>query len=531
MTADKVERYDGFWLHPQAELRTGVADKDGGRAVFLKQQASTGIGTESAALAPGTLLLAETALLRAETYEKMVAKMEIMQRRWSSSAEGELLRLMHPVGVGGIREKIEHNWHTADGELDPFTGELDPLLIRSGHGLVREIRAVENAHGGAALHSEGGDDDDVLSAPPDLREARHRLSVGEVEKLWKSREEAKAKATEEESQLLGIWPVASLINHSFARPNVARSFSKVVVENENGKENEHEVEHSTVKLIVQYRLIRKLRPGEEVLDNYLDLASTFQKRYQVEHEQHKMAASLCTPDAFDGAEATEKFMAVYKEIKQQGLPEVSAEGQIEMLFGLCGAIAEAMDLGGEEESHRSTAGAGRDEGGAAGTSGVEETPDFHGKRSCDADASPGSTATSASSEGGDVGGEGDAEATTPKESAAPAPPPAPYRDPAAYPILLQFGKALFTEGFREEAVNMGCRALELVLAREDFSFHSCLVLATLCHWMAGGKDETKNSNSELEAMDRLRKKHFRIVFGETFDEGKVDREWKMTPII
>lgn len=530
--SDKCEQYDGFWLHPQVELRTGVVDKDGGRGVFLKRQPST-VHRETAGLrlAPGTLLLAETALLRAETYEKMVAKMRAKLKSCSSSSkveqisssseeqltlpprpagrtsEGELLRLMHPVGVTGIREKIEHNWHTADGELDPFTGFLDPLRIRSGHGLAREIAAVEeDAAKPLGPAEEDGDGELMTSAPPeDLREySRHRLSAGEVEKLWKQHQGAKADV-DVDVDVLGLWPVASLINHSFARPNVARSFSKVVVVE---TESESEPRPGVVKLIVQYRLIRELRPGEEVLDNYLDLACAFPKRYQVEHEQHKIAASRCTPDAFDGGESTEEFLAAYEEIKQQEQLLLAKEGEarplqgeaeeqkIEMLFGLCGAIAEAMDLGGEVELESAEE--------------VESGDSFHAKEAQfgDADASPGSTATSASSEGGDVGGEvGDA---------------APYRDPAAYPILVEFGKALFGLGFLGEAVNMGCRALQLVLAREDFSFHSCLVLAALCHWMSGGKEgrgeEKGGTSEELEAMEKLRNKHFRIVFGETLVE-------------
>jgi len=66
---------------------------------------------------------------------------------------------------------------------------------------------------------------------------------------------------------IGLWPCGSLINHSFLGPNVARSFEQ------NSKK-------------VQYRAIRPLHAGDELLDNYLDSCCSHAERVRTMRDQH-----------------------------------------------------------------------------------------------------------------------------------------------------------------------------------------------------------------------------------------------------
>jgi len=97
---------------------------------------------------------------------------------------------------------------------------------------------------------------------------------------------------------VGLWPTASLINHSFNRPNVTRTFKEA----EDGPE-----------MVVQYRTIREIAEGEEILDNYLDPRSTYVQRLSVERGQHEIPSRR---DEFDAPPIMiEQIMKSFDEIK------------------------------------------------------------------------------------------------------------------------------------------------------------------------------------------------------------------------
>lgn len=97
---------------------------------------------------------------------------------------------------------------------------------------------------------------------------------------------------------VGLWPTASLINHNFNCPNVTRTFKEA----EDGPE-----------WVVQYRTIREIAEGEEILDNYLDPRSSYAQRVSVERDQHGISSRR---DEFDAPSIMiEQIMKSFDEIK------------------------------------------------------------------------------------------------------------------------------------------------------------------------------------------------------------------------
>ena len=77
---------------------------------------------------------------------------------------------------------------------------------------------------------------------------------------------------------VGLWPSASLLNHSFSKANVARTF----------------LPGSSV---LQIRANRDLGPGEELLDNYMDLCSSHAERVRHMRQQHDIQEKRDNLDA------------------------------------------------------------------------------------------------------------------------------------------------------------------------------------------------------------------------------------------
>jgi len=100
--------------------------------------------------------------------------------------------------------------------------------------------------------------------------------------------------------MVGLWPVASLINHSFNRPNVCRTFRM--------KDD---------VAWVQYRTTREVEDGEEILDNYLDLRAPFSQRTEVEEKQHGLRSEK---DCFDSARADE-ILAAHAHLRSEYLQD------------------------------------------------------------------------------------------------------------------------------------------------------------------------------------------------------------------
>lgn len=232
----------------------------------------------SEAIEPGALVLEEPAYLIAESYEAMLDRLQEI-------SDDPVIRDMHPVGTGVERlpDVIAHNWHKPDPEI--VEGEV-----------------------GASVRRERGD-----FGP-----------LGGTTAAGGSRTVKKLPG----GSILGLWPKGSLINHKFGRPNLARSF---VVKEEPGPEGSwHEV------LYVQYRCIRTVCAGEELLDNYMDLLSPFSRRLEVERNQHGM---MCRPDELDHPRTPE-----WLQRASAGLEASSPADAVSLLAPVC---REFMP-GGEE---------------------------------------------------------------------------------------------------------------------------------------------------------------------------------------
>ncbi|CAD7934720.1 unnamed protein product [Amoebophrya sp. A25] len=674
-------QYEGFWLHPAVELRGQVSQRDGGRGVFVSSLAGQ-------PLPEGTLVLAETALLLADSYEDLLHRMKSLQdqsfartccanedyneERTTRSTdprpevdhvveqlqaedrlerrqqrkdlvikEQNLLAAMHPCGFGRFREKIQHNWHSADGMLlegvvsrtqfrttnleteiakeeelyaNSSSGRAEALarssspslLLEGAEGLEncgdeQEGRVVTTRQAVAVEDNEKNrsttcmdQHSDIKTCSPKKKEAlgpgsseeklsrsiastaldssfeespgkdgashqnedaipeplepyvQHRIAGEEAQKQWSGscsstdnpgidlqQQGSSEGSLEDEIPRLGLWPTASLINHSFAAPNVARSFSLRLC---SGRRPPQTKGNTPLRgtIVVEYRVIREIAPGNEVFDNYLDLSSDFKKRKDVELKQHKLRH--VRPDEHDN-EATREFLAAYDD-----------------LWGRVRDNGAANEEGEEVEDDE-------DEDAAASSSkikaGAEEVDEHEGleesapgeitSSTCDTTKTAGtvlySTREVLSSFNNDENGDNPTINISGSASAASTSHPSAqervealfqlcseisqlmdmelYSDPAGFHVFLNFAKALNEDGFRAEAVNMLARALDLVLVREPYSLHSCLVLSLLCTWMRGESginddtcdDEVLFSPDETESMLRLCRKHFSVVFG------------------
>lgn len=188
---------------------------------------------------------------------------------------------MHPVGTGVERlpDVITHNWHAADPEI--VDGEVGAGVRRDRWDLGTS-RPVRRLPGGS---------------------------------------------------ILGLWPKGSLINHNFSRPNLARSF--LVKEECALAGGWQEV------LYVQYRCIRAVHAGEEMLDNYMALTSTFCGRVEVEHAQHNM---ICRRDEFDHPRTPE-----WLQRAEAGRAAARPLDVLRLLVPMC------QEFGGEREEVRDPA--------------------------------------------------------------------------------------------------------------------------------------------------------------------------------
>ncbi|CAD7924197.1 unnamed protein product [Amoebophrya sp. A120] len=538
--------YDGFWLHPAVELRDNVLDKDGGRGVFVKRDLLEG----QQELQVGTLVLAETTLLHATSYEKLVQSMNRVASSTTTPASSDsartgeggdvisqkrpLLEALHPVGKGRHQEKISHNWHQADNLLSISSGEIDKRRWRNGAGrFAREIEAIEEKQksGSSQINpTSDGENSTSLTAYLD-----HQLSLEQVKSFWSGDEASSRRSTslssartgdveasreeetgDEAEPVLGLWPTASLINHNFTAPNVARSFCKIIsstgkTESRTSEDPPHDQPELLEKVIVEYRLIRKVGRGEEILDNYLDLSSHFKKRQEIEVTQHRLRKSGCKPDALDHPKA-EEFQAAYTELSAPCGDDHYEK--IQSCFGLLGVMAELQDMEEVKEKQSSCCVAAEQ----------QQAAKFSDETSA---ASPGSSTTCSSpeklstsskgpllkeqsstsddehdgtkSDGDHLHGDAEEEEETPQK----------FSDPAGYFVFLDFAKTLYAEGFADEAVNTASRALDVVLGREPYSFHSCQVLCCIAKWL----EEQDGGSPDAIAMKNLRDEHLKVVFG------------------
>lgn len=113
----------------------------------------------------------------------------------------------------------------------------------------------------------------------------------------------------DDSGPIGLWPTGSMINHSFTRPNVARSF----------------VQKSRA---VQYRAIREIHPGEELLDNYLDSCSSYVDRARIMRNQHGLT------EARDGFDCAPALLAEATAAITKARARIAARAHDEALYAL-----------------------------------------------------------------------------------------------------------------------------------------------------------------------------------------------------
>lgn len=193
-------------MHQAIEIIEGI-DAGGGRGFFM-QRAPPG----DVVLPVGTLLLEEKPLLLAEDYFSLEAAVLAL------ATDSEL-----PLSQSGV---LTAGVLAADGEADVLRSVL--LTMYAGTGL--QDATLQHCARGLLAHNMHSADE----AP------------------WQGRLPSK-------SGPLGLWPTASLINHSFAKANVTRSFEAVT-------------------RTVSYRVIRELHPGDELLDNYINPRFTYAER-------------------------------------------------------------------------------------------------------------------------------------------------------------------------------------------------------------------------------------------------------------
>lgn len=102
-----------------------------------------------------------------------------------------------------------------------------------------------------------------------------------------------------EEGVVRLWPTASLVNHSFAEPNVTRCFVPGCC-------------------TLQFRALRDLRPGVELLDNYLDPCSTYAERARMMLRQHGLIESRHALDAAPSLAEAESIVASARESLSEG---------------------------------------------------------------------------------------------------------------------------------------------------------------------------------------------------------------------
>jgi len=209
------------WLHEALVIIEGLdscgSRREGGRGIFVSD-------TCAKVLPVGTLLLEEEPMVLAKDYSAL----------W--------LRLL-ALGGGADSEILPQ----ADNGQDPQRIRQVLATMYAGPGLwdaapARRLRGIlaHNMHSADPLPFDG--------RPP--------MEDGPV----------------------GIWPTASLLNHSFSTPNVARTFVP----------GRHAVQH---------RAILELHPGDEVLDNYLDTCMKHTDRASIMLRQHGMTEPSDNLDA------------------------------------------------------------------------------------------------------------------------------------------------------------------------------------------------------------------------------------------
>lgn len=218
----------------------------------------------------------------------------------------EQLMLPHPARYlhPSVEIQMVPGRHRGIVALEPLqAGELllvdSPLIIDSSfEALLQSVssRATENLEFRRNVLSMCGDPEDevarnILDVPPELdllrNILRHNYHCVDLLPIDGALVESELTKT------CGLWPLGSLINHSL-QPNVARSFAG---------------------LSCCYRLIRPLRAGEEVLDNYLDLRFPMASRQEMLTKNHNMTDE--GPDAFDApVEFVAKFQGDHESMSK-----------------------------------------------------------------------------------------------------------------------------------------------------------------------------------------------------------------------
>jgi hypothetical protein len=221
-----------FYLHPKCIVAENLPETGGGRGVVVdkkKNQKSQSSQTDSKTdsksksaspdseeenlkeIPTGTLLLAEAPLVTAEDYEGLIRQILLEQK---PKEENFLYRKMHPEmrgpGLGSRRQRagqvIAHNWHCVD----------PPLLAGQFRGKASWGRESRDQEKGDRQNKQSSQNGNGMN-----NNGRNKNPVAQV----------------------GLWPRASLINHNFLKPNVARTFSLIprnIVEERIAVEEENE---------------------------------------------------------------------------------------------------------------------------------------------------------------------------------------------------------------------------------------------------------------------------------------------------